>query len=286
MQNFYSSKKIGVAKLSPSKDSDKIFDINFSYHFSLISPRSTSKMIRCEFKVNSQTKLYTCEIRDEEIPSEVNSESFEGDHQGDLTNDDVKYVFIQFSRFTSFPKNLGAVFKNVTWLRIWYSNLREITKEDLKQFPNLKILNLLSNQIENIPKDLFEFNKKLKFIGLSSLKVQKIESSLLAGLPDLEEFSMNSNQLEFIPGDFFKFNRKIKKIYFQNNKLKFIGPELLDGLEEINYIAFNDNPCINMNYDKSLGHNIENLKEIRDKIKSLEIPPELCDVIKSSKAQN
>lgn len=119
-------------------------------------------MINCQFPnepiyLNEIiTPLYRCVIENQEIPSQVNSESFDGVHQGNRTNDDIKSLEIYSSSFEKFPNGLGDILKNVTYLRIYKSNLREISRENLKQFPELEEINFYESQLENLPKDLFD----------------------------------------------------------------------------------------------------------------------------------
>jgi Leucine-rich repeat (LRR) protein len=201
-------------------------------------------MLKCNFY--TENNFYVCEIKSQEIPLEVNSETFEGDHEENRCNDDVQHLDIWDSKITKIPCGLGEVFKNVTRLWIGFSNLREISKEDLKEFQNLTSFIVYKNQLEEIPKDLFEFNTKLKIILLRFNKIQRIESGLLDELQDLENFDVGHNEIELVPGDFFKFNKKLKKFSFKCNKIKFVGPELLDGLSDLTYVDFEGNPSVNI----------------------------------------
>jgi hypothetical protein len=215
--------------------------------------------------------MYRCKILNQEIPSEVNNETFEGDHFEHRLNVDVQVFHTWESNIEKFPEKLGEVFENLEHLEVRKSNWREISKENLKQFPKLEKLDLELNQIEKLPRDLFEFNEKLKIINLSSNKIRAINSGLLDKLPNLEEFFIYTNELEIIPGDLFKFNKNLKKISFQGNKIKFIGPELLDGLNELAFADFGANPCIDVCYNKEIDEP-EKLNEVKEKIKSLKKP--------------
>lgn len=239
-------------------------------------------MVKCKFVIYDPHS-YGCKIEYTTIPSEVTAETFVGEHIGNRTNDDVTSVVIIDSVCKKLPNGLGEVFKNLLVLNInpgWECHrfmFRELTKENLKQFPKLECLLLWHSEFKNLPKDLFEFNKNLKAIWLNQNHIQSIEFGLLDELQDLEELYMGGNKIEFIPGNLFKFNKKIKKINFCGNKIKFIGPEFLDGLEELEYVSLAANLCINDKYDKEEGDGLEKLEEIKAKIKSLKNPEENVD---------
>lgn len=228
-------------------------------------------MVSCKFSTFGVS--YFCEIEHQTFPSEISAETFEGVHEENRSNDDVEVLKISDSTIEKLPENLGDIFKNVENLWIWNNkNLREISMESMKKFPNLLEIHAFDIGIEKIERNLFSFNKNLKEIKLG-YKIKEIESGALDSLSELSKFEVGGNQIENIPGDLFKFNKKLKFIDFFNNKTKFIGPDLLDGLNELIWVDFQHNPTINIVYHKEDGQ--EKLNEMKREIRSLEIPPEM-----------
>jgi hypothetical protein len=81
------------------------------------------------------------------------------------------------------PKGLEKLFPQIETILFYYSDLKELKKEDLAPFPMLKNLWTSANDLETLPSNLFEanpeithvhfYNEKLKFVGeniLSPLK--------------------------------------------------------------------------------------------------------------------
>lgn len=229
-------------------------------------------MVHCVFSLGG---LYECRVSSQQFPPVVSAATFEGNHKENKTNDDVEKLYIDCSRFNKIPDKLGEVFKNITNLWIMNADLREISMENLRQFPKLEFIDLSYNQLQSLPGDLFQFNRELKEIRFMHNKIQSIGPGLLHKLPELEIFYFGWNQIETLPEDFFKFNKKIKEISFWDNKLKFIGPKLLDRKPELTFVNFGRNPCIDLVYQKfdSRG-NVKDapkkLSEMRKVIKSLE----------------
>ena len=92
-----------------------------------------------------------------------------------------------------FPKGLEKFFQNLYNLRVALSKLKEIKQEDLKVFPELRILNLGANDIEVLEKDLFKFNLKLRSIEMYSNNINFIDQNIVDNLKFLSVFILREN---------------------------------------------------------------------------------------------
>jgi hypothetical protein len=102
---------------------------------------------------------------------------------------DVKGFFSTSSGdFLTFPMNLETFFPNLEAIRINYGSLKEITQQNLMNFPYLKYLNLDSNDIEVLEIDLFAFNPLLKVIWFANNKLNSIADESLKNLVHLQKF--------------------------------------------------------------------------------------------------
>jgi hypothetical protein len=93
-----------------------------------------------------------------------------------------------------FPKNLTNFFKNLEIVQIHNSNIKTITKDDLKQFNGkLKALQLQGNEIEVIESSLFDDNKNLEMFWVYNNKIKLVEEGAFNGLANLNclLFSLN-----------------------------------------------------------------------------------------------
>ena len=123
----------------------------------------------------------------------------------------------------------------------------------------LNLIDLGSNQIEELPNGLFKNNVNLEEIVLYENKLKFIGSTLFDGLTKLKEIDLNRNQIEELPNGLFKTNVNLETIFLWNNKLKFIGSTLFNGLTKLNYVDSEINVCINKIYEGSTE--ITQLKE-------------------------
>lgn len=148
---------------------------------SLFCGLSSSMVIDCKFD-ESLSFGYYCDVQNPVlIDSKISK--VRGEHLSEKTSDDVKYFYSHTKKFNSFPRGVTKFFENIESVAIYQANLKEITKDDLKQFGgNLKNLWLTENEIEVIESDLFEFSPNLEELDFRGNKIRHIESGAFAGL--------------------------------------------------------------------------------------------------------
>jgi hypothetical protein len=101
-------------------------------------------------------------------------------------NDNFKSLTIRQQIVHYVPKFIEKFAKRLEYLTIYNCGLKEVRKEDLKQFPQLKILWLKYNDLEWLEGDLFVFNPKIEEIFFEgNKKLKYIEANLLDSLPKL-----------------------------------------------------------------------------------------------------
>lgn len=130
------------------------------------------------------------------ITSKEESEvtSVAGPHLPGKTNDDVKFFEVQDQDTIYFPSGLTKYFKNIESIQLASTKLKELTKEDLKEFGGkLKNLWLYDNDITVIQADLFQYNPNLEFINLGDNKVAQVELGAFNGLDKLHTLWLFSN---------------------------------------------------------------------------------------------
>jgi hypothetical protein len=136
------------------------------------------------------------------VTSAEDREIFEvqGRHQSGKSNDDVLEFYIEHSDISFMPRGITKFFNNLTAVTVYDTNLKEITKDDLKEFGNkLNILWLVRNNIEVIESDLFEFNKNLTELDLSNNKIRHIGENAFVGLEEIKTFRFYSNACQSQP---------------------------------------------------------------------------------------
>jgi hypothetical protein len=104
--------------------------------------------------------------------------------------DVTKVNGIEFSGISNMhlmPRGIDVVFPRTVFIYVTGCNLREITKDDLKPFPQLKYLNIDNNNIKVIESQLFMHNPRLEVIWIRPNPIEHIDPHVFSGLNKLKD---------------------------------------------------------------------------------------------------
>lgn len=118
---------------------------------------------------------YTCHVSFLTIVSPGLDVSIGSHHR----NTCVNCLKIAYQCMSYFPRNLAAVFPNLTEIKIKDCGLKEISKNNLAGFEKLKVLCLKNNQLTSLPDDLFQNNKRVQAIDFDGNQLRDLSSRLL-----------------------------------------------------------------------------------------------------------
>lgn len=143
----------------------------------------------CSYTIDDWVLLndvYGCTVKDLKIgDGDSTLESVSGAHIEGKGNDDVETLNIENSTFRTMPKEIDYFFPNLKGLRIVRAGLRSIGTDDLKPFPNLKVLCLWSNELSNLDGNLFINNPNIEFINFGSNQIQHVGPYFFSPLKNL-----------------------------------------------------------------------------------------------------
>ncbi|CAH1719904.1 unnamed protein product [Chironomus riparius] len=146
--------------------------------------------------------VYSCAIKIGEIKkkSDVEIKSMNGNHITDIDNDGVLGFLVFYKILHHFPQKVTHFFKNIKAVSVEYSKLKEIHKEDLRQFgDNLIDFGLEGNEIQTIEAELFSHNSNLKYISLINNKIQTIAENVFDNLNGLYGINLlNNNCINYV----------------------------------------------------------------------------------------
>jgi hypothetical protein len=112
-----------------------------------------------------------------------------------------KMIEITSQTLNFIPQGFNTFFPSVEVLKITGSNLKEVQKKDLSQFPKLKRLILERNELEVLHGDLFDGNKALLHINFDGNNLTHVGSNLLKPVKKLEQaLFQKSGCLNFTAG--------------------------------------------------------------------------------------
>jgi hypothetical protein len=117
-----------------------------------------------------------------------------GDHLDGKVNADVVFLSLFLSaNLSHMSTNIESFFPNLRGIS-WYSvNLRFISAEDLKPFPNIVTFAVTTNKLVTIDGDLFKYTPKLQWIVFANNLIEHVGENLLTDLKDLVHVHFGNN---------------------------------------------------------------------------------------------
>lgn len=112
------------------------------------------------------------------------------------TTANVTKLFIENQTMHFIPVKLKEYFPKITEIQIVNSQLKEVAKEDLESFRDLKVLRIVGNDIEEIKADLFYGHSRniLREIDLSDNQIKSIAKNSFKNLNKLEVINLENNK--------------------------------------------------------------------------------------------
>lgn len=150
--------------------------------------------IKCELKKETHIEgsVTTCEaVKSIEVWSKNIEISSCTTNNGNCKNFEG-FTAINMEMFY-FPESVDKFFPNLKYLTVNYCQLREIHRNDLKNFTKLLEISLNNNFIEILEENLFEFNTDLKAIFISNNKISSIHPNVFDNLPKLNYLTLVGN---------------------------------------------------------------------------------------------
>jgi Leucine-rich repeat (LRR) protein len=151
--------------------------------------------LQCKFDDYMYDKNYRCVVENLNVTSRNEIVSgVSGLHVPRRTNADVIILMIEEQTLHYMPQGLGDFFPNLVYLNVYKSGLKEISKNDLKNFPKLQIFSATNNDIETLPGDLFQFNTKITNISFLRNKIKSIGKNIFVPLSELKDVNLVGNE--------------------------------------------------------------------------------------------
>jgi hypothetical protein len=163
-------------------------------------PLASSVNIDCEFKHDSWARVenvYWCKIISDPSITERDTvvTAATGSHERLMNQASVTGFEADNSSYTInfMPRGLNEMFPNLIIIRIVRSKLKVIRQADLQPFPELKYLDLNSNDIKTIERDLFKYNPLLLVIYIEYNKINRVHPNVFDHLNQLINLDMTNN---------------------------------------------------------------------------------------------
>lgn len=174
--------------------------------------------VHCEYFFDGFS--YKCYIARQNFSNNSRIKSFNGHHQAAHNNANVSVVIFEECEMFEFPKNLHTFFPHLTIIQVIDCPVKEISREDLRNYPGLLYLGVIGTNIEYLPGDLFHYTPKLEIVDFSRNRIKQIGGLLLEPLVQVKAVN-------------FRGNESINHEWILNDKHKEANVKTIDEMTEI-----------------------------------------------------
>lgn len=137
---------------------------------------------------------YACQLQNDLlIPRDGKVTGITGQHQPGKSNADVKGLRSEGKVVNFIPQNIEKFFPNIIAFTWSNGNITEISENDFKPFPNLRVLWIEGNKIEVLEEHLFRGNPVLGEISMANNKLRHISVNTFSILKPLTYLYLDSN---------------------------------------------------------------------------------------------
>lgn len=208
--------------------------------------------VQCEFKANDSR--YTCScINLKVIDDNTIITSVLGANRIEWKNSNVtKFLTYRDNNITYLPIGLGETFPSLVDLRLTFSDVRFVKRENFMNMTKLVQLNLTGNKIESISEETFWDLPKLEFLSLCSNEIKTLHQDLLTKLSHLKHFRADGNKIEVLQENFFTNTRELVQVWMRKGSLNSIKVDFTQ-FKKIQEIHLEGNLCINELFLSSNG---------------------------------
>ncbi|XP_055874290.1 slit homolog 2 protein-like isoform X2 [Biomphalaria glabrata] len=165
------------------------------------------------------------------------------------------FVDCSFRNLNFVPKGIP---KTVIRLDLQGNNLTVIRKTDLQGLANLRILQLLDNQIQTVEKGAFQDLTSVIRLRLDRNELRTLPDFLFASMTKLERLDLSYNNIQYIGKKTLKSSTLLKNLQLDHNQIVCISDAAIRHLKNMEILTLSNN---NMT---SVSSNLfENMKLLR-----------------------
>lgn len=196
----------------------------------------------------------------------------DGIHLVNFTNDRVESV--RLTKTSYLLQGLSSFFLNIIRYVADDAEVKQISREDLREYKKLKILQLGDNELKDIPGDAFYDLNELESLDLTGNQLIALPANLLFYLPNLKSLALGFNRLQSFSSTIIERNLQINQIYLVLNDIRMISPDLItrfndfkdDYADDCN-VSLDDpkfTESINKQCNKNCGYVIESAMKFKN----------------------
>ena len=129
----------------------------------------------------------------------------------------------------------------LSYLNVDRNRLTEVSRRDFYQFPGLKILRLVHNNITHVGSYTFVDLELLERLSLDWNRIRSLEVGCFHGLKNLRRLSLSHNLVIELRPEVFRDPVRLERLDFSHNELDVIATRTFDGLHHLRELRLDYN---------------------------------------------
>lgn len=234
---------------------------------------------QCRFAVLASSEPnreeYICEIRNVVLSNRDAPVIITGQHVGTRGDENVTSFEILESEMEFIPEILYTSFFNADLMVFANAGVREF--DPLPELPNLirlfmagndfstirnnkfinignlRILDLIANNIHTLELDAFVGLENLEQLNLQFNQLTDLEPGTFSALINLDSIDLFLNNLQFIEMQLFAENQNLRTLNLDGNNINRIAPGFISSLPNLSSIRLISNQCISNVFSLNAG---------------------------------
>ncbi|KAL7731678.1 hypothetical protein ACLKA6_000967 [Drosophila palustris] len=172
----------------------------------------------------------------------------------------VERVSLRGNRIGSLPASGSKSLQlpNLRMLDLSQNRIEQLSRHGFQSAPELRVLSLAQNQLRQLEDTSFIGIQRLELLHLQDNQLGEADERALLPLAELRNLNLQSNKLESITDNFFSNNSRLEQLDLSRNLIRSISPTAFDNQRSLEYLDLSGNALL----DISVG--LGNLHSLRD----------------------
>ncbi|XP_023033799.1 protein artichoke [Drosophila willistoni] len=148
---------------------------------------------------------------------------------------------------------------NLRMLDLSQNRIDQLPRHGFHGAPQLRVLSLAQNQLTQLEDTSFMGIQRLELLHLQDNHLNLADERSLLPLAELRNLNMQSNKLESITDNFFSNNSRLEQLDLSRNLIRSISPTAFDTQRSLEYLDLSGNALLDISV--GLGH-LHSLRDI------------------------
>ncbi|XP_012155741.1 protein artichoke [Ceratitis capitata] len=173
----------------------------------------------------------------------------------------VERISMRGNAITTLPFSIGKSLSlpNLRMLDLSVNRLEQLPKYGFQGMPQLRVLSLANNRLRSLDDTAFIGATRLELLHLQDNGLTHIDERTLLPLAELRNFNLQGNKLESITDNLFSNNSRLEQLDLSRNMIRTIAPSAFESQRSLEYLDLSSNALSDISVSLS---NLVNLHDI------------------------